>query len=67
MENCLSVREFKEHYRIGGVRLPKRDGGDYENSFVGHEEGSIRRLIFVLRHKLIVAGYAGENYRRGIV
>lgn len=60
--------EMKNSVKIGGATFPKRDGWDWDGSFSARSEGSgQRRWIFLLRRRVIADGYAGKNYRRGVV
>ena len=60
--------EMKDSVKIGGATFPKRDGWDWEGSFSARSEASgRRRWVFLLRSRVIEDGYAGKNYRRGVV
>ena len=53
--------------RIAGVPFPFRDGWDYDGVFSARPEDSRHRMVFVLRQSTIEDGFAGKNYRRGVV
>ena len=62
------LRELEDSVEIGKATFPKRDGWDFEESFSARSDGSgDRRWIFVLRSLIIENGYAGKNYKRGVV
>ena len=73
MENAsefmVALEENEEHQLIamlGGVPFPIRDGWDYEGAMTATDEDG-RQIIFLLREELTESGYAGTNYRRGVV
>jgi hypothetical protein len=68
MNDVPILLEVEDGFKIVGATFPKREGWDYDGSFSGRSEGTgRRRLVFVLRERVIENGYAGKNYKRGVV
>ena len=69
MKKGLEVRldESLATVRIAGVPFPFREGWDYDGAFSARPEDSRHRMVFVLREMVTENGFAGKNYRRGVV